>query len=627
MFWPGLTIIISLSYLLIQADCAVLSNESNGNTKFPTHSLYDHPFHTVLQWEESSDRPQPVIMKSYFVIKSGAKVFNKMIFVPRASSYKEFPSKELSFYDLDALIIPKINQDATNKDTFLHVELNDKARVWLVMTGKGLKKKTLINGVTLNGEGIIDSMNLETIRSLELQDVDRTFGLRKHKLPRFAVAMEISIPSSHSLILPHPNQLSANGVKMEKYALLFAQKVENIIVPFDQPSVPDPYTAFVGDEFDVRPFVDPSMDIPEPNKWCPTWLHDLYVTPSRSTNDERSTTGEPAYWRTWHPMIDPFYWCYFDHEHGSYPGKYSPMFEYTAWKKGDEESHTGRQLESHAGFKIFSFPVPKKNEIDENRAVVATLHQHLSRPRRVITRTHTMIFAVLNMDRDWEIEMELHFKMDFGPAQATYANKSTKPMTQKDWGIKYEMDEQKINAGRRINVLNLTDFPDSVDKKFKTRKNGKSLKTISKGIYEQWKGTLRDCTSSNRKRNFGFLFETRDPGTGLKDIETLAEQTLSGKSVNRLLKVRRVPLKIGLEHCKFDEPVQGKFYTNPDMTTLKENFGVHNVRQYLKKDFKEVELPSGNYVYMNEWNPSMSYVNKENGRFRIVEDAVDALQN
>jgi len=614
-------------YIFVASSCAVLSNQSNGNISFSRFSLEDHPFHRLLKWKESSIRPQPVIMKSYFVRQSGSKVFNRMIYVPRASSYLEYPSRKISFTDLDILILPKIKQDSSNKDDFLHVELNDKARVWVLMSARNLNRKNLKNGANLKGEGIMDSMKLETMRIVELQDVQRTFGLKKHKLQRFSIAVEVSLTPSHSLILPHPNQISVNGVEVEKYTLLFAQNVEDIILPFEEPSVPEPYTAFVGDEFDARPVVQPIMDIPEANKWCPTWLHDLYVTPSRSTDSEQKLTGEPAYWRTWHPMIDPYYWCYFDHEHGSYPGNYRPMFEYTAWKKYDEESHTGRQLESHAGFKVFSFQVPKKHENDENRAVVATLHQHLSTVRRISARTHTMIFSVLNMDKDWEIEMELHFKMDFGPALATYANKSTKPLTEEDWKIKQEMDNKKVNAGRRINVLDLTHFPDSVDRKFKTRNNAKTLKAVSKGIYEQWKGTLNTCSFSNSRRNFGFLFETRDPGTSIKNIESFGLQTLSGKSVNRLLKVRRVPLTIGLEYCTFDKPVKGKFYTDPDMTTVKGGFGVNNVRQYIKEGFEKIELPSGKYVYENDWNPSMTYVNQGNGRFRIVEDAVDGLEN
>lgn len=303
------------------------------------------------------------------------------------------------------------------------------------------------------------------------------------------------------------------------------------------------------------------------------------------------------------------------------------MFEYTDWKKYDEESHTGRQLESHAGFKVFSFQVPKKNANEGNRAVVATLHQHLSRVRRFSTRTHTMIFSVLNMDKDWKIEMELQFKMDFGPAQTTYVNRSTKPLTQEDWEIKYDMDKKKVNAGRRINVLDLTNFPDSVDRKFKTRKNAKTLSTTSKGIYEQWKGTLQTCRFSDSRRSFGFLFETRDPGTSIKNIETFELQRLSGKSVNRLLKVRRVPLKIGLEYCKFDRLAEGKFYTDPDMTSVKDGFGVNHVRQFIEKGFKTFELPTGNYVYVNEWNPNMVYVKGENGRFQIIENGVDRLEN
>lgn len=48
---------------------------------------------------------------------------------------------------------------------------------------------------------------------------------------------------------------------------------------------------------------------PVPNQKCPAWVHDSYRV--------KSPDGQ---WRDgWHPPIDPTYWCYFDHEHGSRP--------------------------------------------------------------------------------------------------------------------------------------------------------------------------------------------------------------------------------------------------------------------------------------------------------------------
>lgn len=48
---------------------------------------------------------------------------------------------------------------------------------------------------------------------------------------------------------------------------------------------------------------------PIPNQKCPAWVHDAYRV--------KDPDGQ---WRDgWHPPIDPVYWCYFDHEHGSKP--------------------------------------------------------------------------------------------------------------------------------------------------------------------------------------------------------------------------------------------------------------------------------------------------------------------
>ncbi|MFN3266511.1 MAG: hypothetical protein ACK41E_06680, partial [Deinococcales bacterium] len=79
--------------------------------------------------------------------------------------------------------------------------------------------------------------------------------------------------------------------------------------------------------------------VPQPNQTCPDWLHRMYSVTARDGNN----------YGTWHPQIDPVYWCYFRHEHGADPaliGYNGAALEYVAKLFND-------QAEIHEGFKSF----------------------------------------------------------------------------------------------------------------------------------------------------------------------------------------------------------------------------------------------------------------------------------
>lgn len=90
------------------------------------------------------------------------------------------------------------------------------------------------------------------------------------------------------------------------------------------------------------PLVPAAKPAIEPNTLCPQWLHDTYTT----------VGPDGAVYGTWHPQIDPTYWCYFGHGHGSNPGLIpgSPKvpYQYVAAKVP--------QNEPEVGFKEFIFP-------------------------------------------------------------------------------------------------------------------------------------------------------------------------------------------------------------------------------------------------------------------------------
>lgn len=73
---------------------------------------------------------------------------------------------------------------------------------------------------------------------------------------------------------------------------------------------------------------------------------------TQAQHDSYTATGpDGAQYPTWHPQVDAYYGCYFDHEHGSNPALYSPgahpLFGYSASLMGMQEGH--------AGFKVYVF--------------------------------------------------------------------------------------------------------------------------------------------------------------------------------------------------------------------------------------------------------------------------------
>jgi hypothetical protein len=90
-----------------------------------------------------------------------------------------------------------------------------------------------------------------------------------------------------------------------------------------------------GGQVSPYPAPAPGQTAPTPNATCPSWVHDQYTT--------TGPDGQP--YATWHPQIDPVYWCYFRHEHGSNPAyldaDWKPPFHYAAARGGFPEGHEG----------------------------------------------------------------------------------------------------------------------------------------------------------------------------------------------------------------------------------------------------------------------------------------------
>lgn len=141
------------------------------------------------------------------------------------------------------------------------------------------------------------------------------------------------------------------------------------------------------------PLIPEGKPVIEPNTLCPQWLHDTYTT----------TGPDGLEYGTWHPQIDPTYWCYFGHDHGSnpniIPGSPKVPYQYVAGKVP--------QTEPDVGFKEFIFPY-------QNHFVRIVEHASTAGKRRVCARFHTMYVMVY--DANGSEKYRSGFKADFGAA-------------------------------------------------------------------------------------------------------------------------------------------------------------------------------------------------------------------
>jgi hypothetical protein len=154
-----------------------------------------------------------------------------------------------------------------------------------------------------------------------------------------------------------------------------------------------------------QPPVPAGREQPRPNQTCPAWVHDQYV----------ATGPDGKAYPTWHHQIEPVYWCYHRHEHGSNPQHFAPnhapLFGYAAAAHGMNEAHEG--------FKTYVF-----DDAAGNRWMV-THHFGTAGLARACNRFHTVGIAVRRAS-DNLLLADLHFMADFGRA---VVNRTQAPLT------------------------------------------------------------------------------------------------------------------------------------------------------------------------------------------------------
>lgn len=274
----------------------------------------------------------------------------------------------------------------------------------------------------------------------------------------------------------------------------------------------------------AAPSVPTSQETPKPNSACPTWVHDQYII----------TGPDGKQYRTWHPQIDPVYWCTFGHEHGSDPSlagsAYKVAFGYTATLGGMSEPHTG--------FKINVFRNPSGG------FWVINQHFGTSGVGRACVSMHTVDMALVQNN---VIKADLHFMGDFGKGQVV-----TMQTSQDITGCVNAMVMPGSDGVRKINLQDNSG-------------------------YEPWR---MDSHQLNIGLTFNSLtFDTGDAMTGCASVACTALVTRPGNS--------------GADHrithesdmvVKGNGETQGTFYTNPTGTKLVDASTAGAVKQYIKPD-------------------------------------------
>jgi len=197
-------------------------------------------------------------------------------------------------------------------------------------------------------------------------------------------------------------------------------------------------------------------DRPQPNSTCPDWLENAWTV--KQVYGVTAPDGQD--YKTWHPQIDPIYWCYYGHEHGSDPALvgYKPAFEYVAKRFND-------QPELHVGFKGFAI-----RDEGANQGWYINIHSETGVQSRACAQFHTVVIAVTNL-KTGELLAELAYKGDFG---ATISNRDNNPPV--------NLTCTSVKTGQPVTQVQLQAQTDS-SKNLRVSSNGQDP-----GGYENWHG-------------------------------------------------------------------------------------------------------------------------------------------
>ncbi len=592
---------------------------------FPEFTADEHPLNR-FSVSTNQQSIEPVVMKKYyFTARNGWMSAEAASFVPRSLTYVHFPNGSSFLTNADVLntfahYLPR-PASADNVENNGKIHLNYPARVFAIMQSFSLWRKPkssytpLVQGVPRSWK-LIGPVRTLTGSNVWLGDPKRL----RHHVKGYAVAMEVPLSADNVVTVPYPHSIFIDGHYVRHIAFAFTRPDMSTI---PAPRIPAPFQSRLHQRT-----VNPLKDLPIPNTDCPEWLHDAYVVPNKNPLDA-AVTGEPAFWRTWHPSIDPVYWCYFDHEHGSFPGKnYRPSYGYTSFKNlGSDQTP---EDESHGGFKTFSIPQA------DGRVVVMTAHMHMASARRFTTRHHTIIFTVLS-GPNGAVEMELFMKADFGPG-TMYMKQGRIPIDTEQEKIFWSSKDSVSRGDRIFNVLNIDDdFPNSLDRDFLIKGNlytaisANNPRYIQNGLYEQWKAPLASCAGPVEPYIPVFVFDIRDPSTAMRNRHTRSDedmQEMNGQALKRILMIRGKGVEVATGHClssAMNRSSDGTFYTDPYFKSVVDGPSNQAIKQFIAPAFQRLVLKQGLLRAHDCWSGWYKY-NGESG-LQHIEKATIKLKN
>lgn len=641
------------------------------------HPLYskDHPLHNANLFPSGKKPSLPPVARyaSVKIWEYKARAFS-------VSTGKD-PTSDVNYlHNVDGLTTensPKTKKQSSSPlPPYATIQLNRESRVFLLLSRVVGKPDEEIpwTSITVDVNRNFDTASIEWAEQFEFASAQI---VNENERNSRQVLLEMKPDANRRKFhVPMPYVFTVNGKQFKSIEKILFTDPTNQMNPdipraFEAPELPD--------EKLIRDFlhkvdganVNAGFEV-NANTECPPWLHDIHVVNSKPQFYEgdpmefKGVVGKP-YWRTWHPSIDPIYWCYHRHEHGSFPGKYLPAYNYTAsktysyisstapkfWeptKTADcsnhiRQDHLTPQNESHEGFKNYVFKIVDHDGLDH--LVVMTVHADLSETGRFATRHHTMIFSVFReKDGKWVRELHFQFKADFG-----FGTTRTGPNKQQLFSgpcerlVKKSMEEAELPGLRRFQLFingEGNNYSEMCERKVSRESCKEDEELTGNSSYEEW---LTRLPLGNVGGKLEFQF--RGPATGMsfdsstgKFLDDLGQEPKDENETGSasLARVVKIKTKFELTADKLAGFPRGTFYTDTYLNPRSSSDCKDCVQQFIDPEFKSLPFRSGKiipavddeiYMFDAQWDRRMLYKGLISGisGFYNVEGAVDGLKN
>jgi concanavalin A-like lectin/glucanase superfamily protein len=388
------------------------------------------------------------------------------------------------------------------------------------------------------------------------------------------LTLQLTRPSKLAVVWrwidPIPNWLQSwtpagdivvNGSHQHVYTKSFSAGQVVLGAVFD-PTDTDPnryprntYWVLAGESNGAAPAVPavPSGQVqPVPNQTCPTWVHDQYSV----------TAPDGKTYATWHPQIDPVYWCYFRHDHGSDPSQVAsglqPIYGYA--------SAADNTAEGHQGFKSYAF------DDGQGRRWLLSHHMGTGSIARACNRYHEVGIVVASSSTG-EILADVKLMGDFGKA---VSNLTQEPLTPPNCPNQAALSDADGSNGKR------------------------QLPMASNFVgYEPW--MLDGGANIVGLKSFSLVFNTKTPITACNDLTCSQPFTSSINKGN----IRFFNFAAGFGIVAGANT--GTFYTNGKGTVLMSAGQTGAVRQYVKASLvAQPPYTGGSCFAIDHW--SVTYV-------------------